>query len=150
LQLRAEWNGKEVVRSYTPITLDDVPGHFELLIKAYPQGNASRYMDALKVGDRAPFRGPKGRFLYRQNMAKAVGMIAGGTGLTPILQVIKAILRDPQDTTKVSLIFANVTEDDILLHQELLELAKKHPSQFRVYFVLNEVPMRMRMHSYSP
>ena len=134
------WNDKEVIRSYTPITLDDTKGHFDLLVKTYPQGNASQYLAALKIGDKARFRGPKGRFLYRRNMAREVGMIAGGTGITPILQVIKAILRDPQDKTKMSLIFGNLSKDDILLYDELKDLAAKHSDQFRVHFVLNNPP----------
>ena len=38
---------------------------------------------------------------------KHVGMMAGGTGITPMLQVIRAILKHPDDQTHVSLIFAN-------------------------------------------
>lgn len=136
----AIWNDKEVVRSYTPITLDDTRGHFDLLVKTYAQGNASQYLASLKVGDKARFRGPKGRFLYRANMAEEVGMIAGGTGITPILQVIKAVLRNPKDKTKLSLIFGNLSKDDILLYEELKAMAREHPSQFKVHFVLNNSP----------
>lgn len=50
------------------------------------------------------------------------GMIAGGTGITPMYQVAKALLTDPAETTSISLIYANVTEDDILLRKELDEL----------------------------
>ena len=39
------------------------------------------------------------------------GMVAGGTGLTPMLQVIKEILRNPEDKTSVHLIFANNGEE---------------------------------------
>jgi cytochrome-b5 reductase len=56
-----------------------------------------------------------------------------------MFQVIKYILADPSDTTEISLIFANVTADDILLKAELDELAAKHP-QFKVYYVLNNPP----------
>lgn len=139
--MAAVWNEKEVIRSYTPITLDDIKGHFDLLVKTYPQGNASQYLSSLKIGDFARFRGPKGRFLYRPNMAKELGMIAGGTGITPILQVIKAILRNKTvDKTKISLIFGNLSFEDILLYEELKDLAKKHSNQFKVHFVLNNSP----------
>jgi cytochrome-b5 reductase len=137
--LAAIWNEKEVVRSYTPITLDDTRGYFELLVKTYAEGNASRYLDALKVGEKARFKGPKGRFVYSRNMARELGMIAGGTGITPIMQVIRAVLRDAEDRTKMSLVFGNLTESDILLYQELKELASKNSDRFRVHFVVNEV-----------
>lgn len=60
------------------------------------------------------------------------GMIAGGTGITPCYQVAAAILKDPSDTTRISLIFGNVSEDDILLRQELDDLAAQHPDRFKV------------------
>ncbi|RMY32303.1 hypothetical protein D0865_14766, partial [Hortaea werneckii] len=42
---------QEVVRSYTPISSDVTPGHFDLLIKSYPTGNISRHLATLKIGD---------------------------------------------------------------------------------------------------
>jgi ferredoxin-NADP reductase len=52
--------------------------------------------------------------------------IAGGTGITPMLQVANEVLRNPDDKTEVSLIFGNVSEDDILLRKEIDKLAKQH------------------------
>ena len=66
-------------------------------------------------------------------------MIAGGSGITPMYQVANAILKNRYDTTHVSLIYANVTEDDILLRQELDAWAKMHPN-FTVHYVLNTPP----------
>ena len=40
-------------------------------------------------------------------MAKKLGMIAGGTGITPMLQLIRAIFKDKNDNLKISLLFAN-------------------------------------------
>jgi cytochrome-b5 reductase len=67
-------------------------------------------------------------------------MIAGGTGITPMIQIIRAALRNPNDTTKVSLIYANVNEEDILLRDELESLKKAHPKRFNLYYVLNNPP----------
>ena len=68
------------------------------------------------------FRGPKGNFAYSANMARRIGMIAGGTGITPMLQIIKAIARGRRNGDKVvvDLIFANVSFDDILLKDEFV------------------------------
>jgi cytochrome-b5 reductase len=41
----------------------------------------------LAIGDTINARGPKGQFNYSANMCREIGMIAGGTGLTPMLQV---------------------------------------------------------------
>ena len=67
-------------------------------------------------------------------------MIAGGTGITPMLQIIRAALKNPQDRTKLSLIYANVNFEDILLKKELDLLAQNHPDRFSVYYVLNNPP----------
>ncbi len=68
-------------------------------------------------------------------MKKKIGMIAGGTGITPMLQVIKEILNNPEDKTEIHLIFANNSEEDILLKPTLDELSKKH-SNFKVSYVV--------------
>lgn len=67
-------------------------------------------------------------------------MLAGGTGVTPMYQVMNAILRSKRDKTKVTLIFANITVNDILLHNELQELEAKYPDRLSIYYVLNNAP----------
>jgi cytochrome-b5 reductase len=93
------------------------------------------------VGQTMKVRGPKGAMVYTPNMVKRFGMIAGGTGITPMLQIIKAIIRGRAagDTTEVDLIFANVNPEDILLKEDLDMLAK-NDDKFRVYYVLNNPP----------
>ncbi len=58
------------------------------------------------------------------------------TGITPMLQIIKSILKDPNDKTKVSLLFANQSEEDILLRSELELLAKRHDN-FSLWYTLD-------------
>ncbi|KAL2123371.1 hypothetical protein VTJ04DRAFT_3826 [Mycothermus thermophilus] len=132
---------REIVRSYTPISSDHDKGYFDLLIKSYPQGNISKHVASLSVGQTIRVKGPKGAFVYTPNMVRHFGMVAGGTGITPMLQVIKAIIRGRAagDKTEVDLIFANVTEQDILLREDLDELAAKDKG-FRVHYVLDRPP----------
>lgn len=129
------------MRSYTPISGDHQPGYFDLLIKSYPTGNISKIMASLPVGHTVRFKGPKGAFVYQPNMVRRFGMIAGGTGITPMLQIIRAIVRGRPtgDKTEVDLIFANVTSQDILLKDDLDELAKQDKG-FRVTYTLDKPP----------
>lgn len=53
-------------------------------------------------------------------------------GITPMFQLLKASLLDRDDRTSFSLLFANNTPDDVLLRRELDDLAKEHPSRFKV------------------
>ena len=132
---------KEIVRSYTPISGDHVPGYFDLLIKSYPKGNISRHVASLEIGQSIRVRGPKGAFEYTPNMVRHFGMVAGGSGITPMLQIIRAIVRGRAsgDRTEVDLIFANVTAEDILLKDDLDALVKED-KQIRVHYVLDQPP----------
>ena len=60
----------------------------------------------------------RGNWQYAKRQIKGmshVGMLAGGTGITPMYQIVQEALRDTSDKTKFSLIFANQTLEDILL-----------------------------------
>ncbi|KAJ4819878.1 NADH-cytochrome b5 reductase 1 [Rhynchospora pubera] len=132
--------GDEVIKPYTPTTLDSDIGYFELVIKMYPQGRMSHHFREMKVGDYMSVKGPKGRFSYKPGQVRAFGMLAGGSGITPMFQVARAILENPTDKTKVYLIYANVTYEDILLKDELDTMAQNYPDRFKIYYVLNQPP----------
>lgn len=152
--------GKEVIRSYTPTSSNDELGYVDFVVKVYfkllPQfpngGKMSQYLNGLKIGDKMSMRGPKGhldylgrgKFTIKKGNApittyrkKKLGMIAGGTGITPMLQVIRAILKDPSDKTEMWLIFANKVEDDILLRKELESLQS---NRFHLHYTLDSPP----------
>lgn len=133
-------DGKDIYRPYTPVSDDDQRGSVDFVIKLYPEGKMSKVISAMKVGDKLPMKGPRGRFEYKPNMVLNIGMLAGGTGITPMFQVINAILKNPKDCTKVNLLYGNLTVDDILLRKELDELVEKHGHRFSVYHVLTTPP----------
>ncbi|GMH58931.1 hypothetical protein TL16_g02720, partial [Triparma laevis f. inornata] len=157
--------GKDVIRSYTPITGDELPGSVTFVIKVYKAGvhpkfpdggKMSQYVDSVKIGESILFRGPKGSLDYKscgkfsivkprkpidKRVAKRIGMIAGGTGLTPMLQVILAVLRDEKDHgTTMHLLLANQSVEDILLKDTLDSLAKNYPTRFFVSYTLDRPP----------
>ena len=130
-----------VIRPYTPIEDPSQPtGYFDLVVKRYPTGVMSSHIHSLKVGDSLDMKGPNIKYPYQANTFKEIGMIAGGTGITPMLQVLQRILANPADKTKVNLVFANETEEDILLRDYLDDVAKKHPEQVKVYHCINKPP----------
>ncbi|TYI10204.1 hypothetical protein ES332_A09G126900v1 [Gossypium tomentosum] len=133
-------NGDDVVKPYTPTTLDSDLGYFELVIKMYPQGRMSHHFREMQEGDYLAVKGPKGRFKYQPGQVRAFGMLAGGTGITPMFQVARAILENPKDKTDIHLIYANVAYEDILLKEELDELTSRYPNRMSVYYVLNQPP----------
>jgi len=127
-----------VIRPYTPS--HTTVGYLELVVKVYPDGKMSKHMGSLKVGDTLDFKGPIPKISYITNEYAEVGLVAGGTGITPMLQVAERILDNPMDDTKVSLVFANVSEADIFLKDKIDEMAAAHPEQFKVTYVLDNPP----------
>jgi len=127
--------GKPIMRAYTPISSDDDLGYFDLLIKMYDTGKMSQHLKSLEIGSTIDVRGPIGSLEYtgsgeftikraggriQQSSIKSVGMIAGGSGITPMYQILREVSkRAGSDMTRLSLIFANQTESDILLRTEL-------------------------------
>ncbi|KAH9600107.1 Flavoprotein pyridine nucleotide cytochrome reductase-like [Trypanosoma melophagium] len=153
-----------VQHAYTPISSDEEVGHVDFLIKVYHKnvhpkypsgGRLSQYLYHLPLGSMVEMRGPVGRFEYqghgnftinnnnnnnnnksvKQQHTNVFTMVAGGTGITPLLQLIRAILRTPQDSTRIFLVYANRTEADILLREELDKCAKD--PRMKVWYVLS-------------
>jgi len=88
ISIRAEIDGKPISRSYTPVSNNSDPGELRLVIKMYDDGELTgKYLKGLNVGDLVEVRGPKGAMRYRKGMVRSIGMVAGGTGITPMYQV---------------------------------------------------------------
>lgn len=159
-------DGKGCQRSYTPITGDEVLGQVTFMIKVYkagihpkfPEGGKmSQHLDSLRIGDTIDMKGPRGHMTYlgrgkftlelmrkplQARRATHFGMIAGGTGITPMLQVVSSILREGGDSNvkTISLLYANQTEDDILVREELEAIARDHPGRFKLHYTVDSAP----------
>merc|ERR1712242_677147 len=114
--------GETVVRPYNPVSLPDEPGKFALAVKKYPDSKMGNYVHNLKAGDTVMVRGPNQQWKYTKGDYKHIGMVAGGTGVTPLLQTIGAILDDQTDDTKITLVFCNKTYNDIILKKQIHDL----------------------------
>lgn len=131
---------KEVARPYNPISSNSVTGSFDLLVKQYPGGAAARLFDNMKEGDLVAFKQVKPNikaFQYPFGKA-AITMVAGGTGIAPMIQALHPILNTEGDSTVVHLIYGNDSPDDIMLKAELDEMQAKHPEQLKVTYVVGK------------
>lgn len=139
--IRAIVDGTTVTRSYTPTSNNLDRGRLELIVKCYPDGLLSgRYLAGLSIGDEVEFRGPKGAMRYTRGLCPKLGMVAGGTGITPMYQLIRAICENERDTTEISLIYANRSESDILLRTEIEAFARRYPKNFKLWYMLDTAP----------
>ncbi|KHN96823.1 NADH-cytochrome b5 reductase [Metarhizium album ARSEF 1941] len=131
---------KATLRPYTPISDEGDKGFLDLLVKKYPDGPMSTHMHDLVPGQRLDFKGPLPKYPWTENKHDHIGLIAGGTGITPMYQLCRAIFNNSNDKTKVTLVFGNVTEEDILLRSKLAELENTYPRRFRAFYVLDKPP----------
>ena len=100
----------------------------------------------MHVGDSVMCEGPIGRLRYHghgnfkllKNELKPktkVGLIAGGSGITPLLAIAQASIL-AEDGLEVTLLFSNKTKGDILCLDQIAELAEKNATKFRVFHTL--------------
>jgi nitrate reductase (NAD(P)H) len=155
----ASIDGKLCMRAYKPTSVADEVGRFDLLVKVYfrdehpkfPDGGLmTQHLDSLPLGSCIDVKGPLGHVEYtgrggfvidgRDRYARRLAMVCGGSGITPMYQVIQAVLRDqPEDRTEMHLVYANRTEDDILLRDELDRCAAEYPARLKVWYVVDQV-----------
>ncbi|KDQ57289.1 hypothetical protein JAAARDRAFT_70219 [Jaapia argillacea MUCL 33604] len=158
VRLRRKDTGEVVQRAYTPVSKQGAIGFIEFLIKLYLPtleypvgGKMTSCFHKLVIGDSVELKGPLGSFVWDgpgsavwkgvRRILKEVGMICGGSGVTPILQVLRAILDNAEDPVKIWVISANKTEADILCRQELDSLFTLHgQDRFKLHYTLSKVP----------
>lgn len=131
---------KATLRPYTPISDEDERGYMDLLIKRYPDGPMSTHLHNMAVGQRLDIKGPLPKYSWSENKHEHIALVAGGTGITPMYQLCRAIFNNPNDKTKVTLVYGNVTDQDILLKSEFERLENTYPQRFRAFYVLDNPP----------
>ncbi|PXF44458.1 Nitrate reductase [NADH] 2 [Gracilariopsis chorda] len=159
--VRIMHDGKPLVRAYTPTSGEYERGSFLLCVKIYFSGMSSQnvqgsqagkmtqFMETMKIGDSLSMTGPCGQVEYVENglfliegkerRFAHVGLVCGGTGITPGFQVMLKIFENDDDKTTVSLIYANRTEGDILLRDRIDDMARRK-GNIRVWYTLDKAP----------
>ncbi|RPA80632.1 ferredoxin reductase-like protein [Ascobolus immersus RN42] len=137
-KFKPEGKEKFTLRPYTPVNDESDVGHLDLLVKKYPGGPMSTHIHSLQPGQVLEFKGPLPKYPYSANMHEQLTLIAGGTGIAPMYQLIRAVFNNPEDKTAVTLVLGNVSEDEILLKKELDHLATTYPRRFTVKYLLDK------------
>ncbi|KAJ2802967.1 hypothetical protein H4R20_003076 [Coemansia guatemalensis] len=141
----------QTYRTYTPVsysvseTVDDAralrEGHCDLVVKRYPRGSLSRFLHSTRVGDQIEMRGPILTWPYSPGAYRRIFMLAGGTGIAPMFQLITRVLSNPADnTTKISLLYGSPSESDIIYRKELDALAAQHTDRLSIQYLVDRGP----------
>jgi nitrate reductase (NAD(P)H) len=156
IRLRDPVTREAIIRSYTPISEISKCGFMDVLIKVYfdskerKGGKLSQAIDALPIGHFVDFKGPIGKFEYlgrgicavngKQRHIKTFLMICGGSGITPIFQVFRAVMQDKEDKTKCVVLDGNRLMEDILCKADLDTFAKDNDEKCQLLYTLTKAP----------
>lgn len=162
LRLRDPVTREAIIRSYTPISETSAQGHLDILIKVYADvpatektparagGRMTKALDAIPTGHWVDVKGPIGKFTYRgrgkcdvngaARRVKKFIMICGGSGITPIFQVLRAVMQDDHDETKCTLLNGNRLVEDILCKEQLDKFQQGCPEKCKILYTLTQGP----------
>lgn len=156
MRLRDPVTREAIIRSYTPISESTDKGFLRILIKVYHDtkerqgGKMTKAMDALPIGHSIDFKGPIGKFEYlgagrcsinrAERPVKTFIMICGGSGITPIFQVLRAVMQDKDDPTRCIVLDGNRLLEDILCKTELDKFAMDNQQKCKLLYTLTQGP----------
>ncbi|MBN3322942.1 NB5R4 reductase, partial [Atractosteus spatula] len=146
--LKSLVKGSEIIKPYTPVLMTLMPEHQDstackdtdifLMIKIYPDGAFSSYIESLQIGATLYISNPEGQFrTSRIQDITDLYLLAAGTGFTPMAKLIRYALKNLAALRKIKLIFFNRRERDILWLDQLQHLALED-KRFEVEYVLSE------------
>lgn len=139
ITLKTVINGNEVRRDYS-LCVSPKSNDLKVAVKEVKDGTFSAYANnTLKVGDTIEVAPPKGRFIFEPNDSKTknIALFAAGSGITPILSIIKCALEE-EVYSKVILVYGNKTTKDTMFLNELLELQHAYKDRFSIQFVFSQ------------
>ncbi len=148
LTLKGQFDGEELRRSYSICcAVSDFAARGELAvgIKAIPGGRFSAWANAhLKPGDTLQVMTPDGRFHTTLNAAQAKHYVAfaGGSGITPVLSLIKTTL-EAEPASRYTLVYGNRGVGSIMFGEDLEQLKNRYLGRFALYHVISDEPQEV-------
>jgi len=154
MRLRDPVTREAILRAYTPLSTNSTRGKLDVLIKVYRAtqnhkgGRMTQALDTIPLGHFVDFKGPHGKFEYlgrglctvsgHKRRVRRFVMVCGGSGITPVFAVLRAILTDHEDPTFCVVLDGNRTEEDILCKAELDKMASQNEDRCRITYVLSQ------------
>lgn len=127
--------GKEIRRAYS-ICSSPKSGQLRVGVKKVDKGIFSQYAnEQLKAGDTLMVMPPTGKFLLEPNL-KNYAAFAAGSGITPVLSLIKSTLEEMPQSTFL-LVYGNRTLEEAMFYNEIVELKKQFPNRFFPEFIFS-------------
>ncbi len=139
LTLKFDLNGQEYRRAYS-ICTSPLDNELAVTVKRVDKGIISNHInDVIKAGAEIEVMPPIGKFTLKINhdQKNDYYLYAGGSGITPMMSIIKTVLEEEPKST-CHLLYANRNEDSIIFKSELDQLVQKYAGQITVRHILSE------------
>ncbi len=149
LTLIASVDGKEIRRAYSMCSSPFTDQDLAVTVKRVEKGAMSNWLnDRLQIGQVLKVMEPMGHFTteFDQNKKRHLIMFAGGSGITPMMSIIKSILVS-EPLSIVSLIYCNRDADSIIFKDALEKLEVQYEGKLHVIHVLDTAPMNWQGYS---
>ncbi|KJZ80030.1 hypothetical protein HIM_00744 [Hirsutella minnesotensis 3608] len=127
-----------VIRPYTPISPADKQGYLDLLIKRYPTGKASTHLHSMAPGQTLLFMAALPGYSWKPNARRHITAIAGGSGISPIYQLVQGIMFNPEDRTAVTIVFGVRNDDDVIFEDQFNYWAEHYPNRFKAVYAVSQ------------
>lgn len=138
--LKLTVDGEELRRSYSICSSPLEQEQFRIAVKKVPNGRAStQLVEKLKPGMRIEVMSPMGNFTTALDPMKERQFVAfaAGSGITPILSILKTVLRS-EPKSSFRLFYGNTDVDRIIFRQRLEELKAHHGERLGVFHILSK------------
>ncbi|MFM2053320.1 MAG: phenylacetate-CoA oxygenase/reductase subunit PaaK [Pseudomonadota bacterium] len=144
LTLRGEIGGQDLRRSYS-ICAAPEDGELRVGVRRVPGGVFSGWVnDTLRAGDTLQVFPPQGHFTLPARAEGAGGRhvvgIAGGSGITPILSIMKTVLAQEPDS-RFTLVYGNRSTRSTMFKEEIEDLKNRHLTRLALHHVFSEEPI---------
>jgi ring-1,2-phenylacetyl-CoA epoxidase subunit PaaE len=134
--LNATINGNEVRRAYS-ICASQNSNELKVAVKAVPNGVFSTFATTeLKENDTLEVSVPEGKFILNPEVNKNYIAFAAGSGITPVLSMVKTVLENESSST-FTLIYGNKSADNTIFKSELDALEKAH-ANFNLHYAFSQ------------
>jgi ferredoxin-NADP reductase len=121
-------DGQKLSRSYSISSSPTQTGFVEIAVKKQPEGRVSCFLnERAAIGLTVEARGPLGRFCFQETEHKKIALFAGGSGITPLISILRYI-DDLCLDTKATLFYSVRTKRDIIFEGELERLKTRLPN----------------------
>lgn len=138
VNLRLTLDGKELRRAYSVCSSPE-SGELRIAIKEVKNGNFSKFANTkLKVGDILEVGKPEGKFTFEPQVSqqKNYAAFVAGSGITPVISILKSVLKSEPQSSFV-LVYGNKSPEDTIFHQELHDLQSHYTGRLFVHYVFS-------------